>query len=60
MRKSTHKKFVQDHLKLMFNTVRHGSQIEREVCEYVNMLNHYTCVEINGVGFATLCYRGVP
>ena len=31
MRKSTHKKFVQDHLKLMFSTVRHGSQIEREV-----------------------------
>ena len=31
MRKATHKKFVQDHLKLMFSSVKHYSQIEREV-----------------------------
>ncbi|XP_065915103.1 maestro heat-like repeat-containing protein family member 1 [Dysidea avara] len=32
MRKSSHKKFVQDHLKLMFSSVKHYSQIEREGC----------------------------
>ena len=40
MRKSTHKKFVQEHLKLMFSSIRHGSQIEREVRTYVHTCTH--------------------
>ena len=40
MRKSTHKKFVQDHLKLMFSSVKHYSQIEREVEIF---LRHLLC-----------------
>ena len=31
MRKSGHKQFVQKHLDMMFATVKHSSQIEREV-----------------------------
>ena len=31
MRKSTHKQFVQKHLDMLFSTVKHSSQVEREV-----------------------------
>ena len=31
LRKSTHKQFVQKHLDTMFATVKHSSQVEREV-----------------------------
>ena len=31
MRKSTHKQFVQTHLDTMFATIKHTSQVEREV-----------------------------
>lgn len=31
MRKSTHKQFVQKHLDMLFSTVKHSSQAEREV-----------------------------
>lgn len=31
MRKSTHKQFVQKHLDMMFFTVKHSHQVEREV-----------------------------
>ena len=32
MRKSTKKEFVAKHLDLIFSTVKHTSQLEREVC----------------------------
>ena len=32
LRKSTHKQFVQKHLDTMFATIKHSSQVEREVC----------------------------
>ena len=31
MRKSNHKQFVQKHLDMLFSTVKHSSQVEREV-----------------------------
>lgn len=31
MRKSSHKQFVQKHLDMLFSTVKHSSQVEREV-----------------------------
>lgn len=34
LRKSSHKQFVQSHLDMMFSTVKHASQIEREVRFY--------------------------
>lgn len=33
LRKSTHKQFVQKHLDTMFATVKHSSQLEREVSD---------------------------
>ncbi len=35
MRKSVHKQFVQSHLDMMFSTVKHSNQVEREVRVYV-------------------------
>jgi hypothetical protein len=35
MRKSTHKQFVQKHLDMLFSTVKHSSQVEREVSGWV-------------------------
>ncbi len=32
MRKSNHKQFVQKHLDVLFSTVKHTIQVEREVC----------------------------
>lgn len=35
MRKSTKKEFVAKHLDLIFSTVKHTSQLEREVCFFI-------------------------
>ena len=37
LRKSTHKQFVQKHLDTMFATVKHSSQVEREVYMQTNL-----------------------
>lgn len=43
MRKTTHKQFVQNSLEMMFGTVKHTSQEEREVCiiEYTVVCNYF-------------------
>lgn len=38
MRKATHKQFVQIHLEMMFATIKHSSQEEREVCYVFNLI----------------------
>ena len=46
MRKATHKQFVQNHLDMMFATVKHSSQAERDVSAHwvwgpVVTMEHY-------------------
>ena len=62
MRKSSHKQFVQSHLDMMFSTVKHASQVEREVnisIEYqplqkkLQLQQYYTCVFVQGCAIGT-------
>ena len=62
LRKSSHKQFVQKHLDTMFATVKHTSQVEREVSEAARITRSFF-VFLSFLAFIIplfCCLRAVP
>jgi hypothetical protein len=53
LRKSSHKEFVKKHLDTMFATVKHTSQVEREVSNNTHFVLQLCMIVL----FAGLCHR---